>query len=345
MAARVLYENPKDISYPIIELMNGHEYLLRQGLPPAELGTSTTFLDLATGTPTVLHHAPGSAPGVATCGGDPLVCLVSTTAGTSALLTGVTLDAATNVWSAASSQDLPADYSVTLGLPIDGEMVLYGPDKPDLQSFNLSTGQSKSLLDLGGRSPLSLLTLPSPTLRGRKNSLQSGSEFSFAPLLPGAAWTTILALPEAYKMLGLALPTGNEWFVVADLLPSAIPQVWRVSPTGASAIGESEDPLLPEVASRYSGGEALLDGTRGNGLVCEGDTCRSGQFDLATLVRTPIGSVTFPGVKRLGVQQERWLACGAVDAIIREPILPADPEANAVGYRLHAVRVLPDATP
>lgn len=342
VAPRVLYENANDTSRPYITRMNGHEYLIRQALPAAELGTSTTFVDLATGTPTVLHHAPGSA----SCWGDPLLCTVWTTAGTSTVLTGVTLDAATNVWSVASSQDLPASYPIMLGLPINGEAVLYGTGKPDLQTFNLSTGQSKPLLDLGGRSPLPVLTLPSgPILRARTNSLPSGSEFSFASIVPGAAWTTILTLPGPYKTLGLAFPAGDEWFVVADLMPSSIPHVWRVSPTSTHDVGESEDSLLPEVAQRYSSGGATLDGTLGKGLVCQDGTCHSGQLDLATLARTPFGSIAFPGVKRLGVQQERWLACDAVDALLYEPIFPADPKANAVGYRLHAVRVLPDAKP
>ncbi len=176
-AARVLYENANDTSYPYITILNGREYLDRQtGFNKP--GPDTTFLDLAAGTLTVLHHAPGTA----SCFGDPVQCTFTTPDGSSALLTGVTLDAATNVWTAAASQGLPAGYSPLSfkALP-SGDIVLFGSGKPDLRAFDRSTGQSEQLLELGGRTPSRILTLPSgPSLVAFNNALKGGAEFSFA---------------------------------------------------------------------------------------------------------------------------------------------------------------------
>jgi hypothetical protein len=341
-APRVLYENANDISYPAILSVNDREYLLRMDWGGTAPGANLQFIDLATGTTSVLHQAPGYA----TCGGDPLWCTVTTTAGTTSALTDVTLDASTQVWSAAASHDFPVGYPIIVGIAPDGELILTGAGKPDLQTFNRATGQSTSLFDLGGRTAMRIVALPSgPIVTAYTFSGQDGSTASFAPLVPGAGWTTILTSPEVVKNYWLAVPAGSAWFLVGDFLPSGIPQVWGVSPTGTHKAGPSDDPMIPEIANRYSRGEPLLDGTRGKGLACKGDTCQSAQLDLATLERSPIGSITLPGVTRSSAEQQRWLACDAVDAIVYEPIFPAgDPAANAVGYRLHAVRVLPDIT-
>jgi hypothetical protein len=342
-APRVIYENPNDTTYPYIVSVNGREYLEAIDQSAAEPSSDLRFVDLATGVASILHHAPGYA----SCDGDPLRCSVEKASEASKVLTGLTLDASTQAWSAAVSHDLPAGYSPFFGSLPGGETILWGFGKTDLQRFNPATGESTSLLELGGRTPMRTVALPSgPVVTAYTHSFTDGTTASFAPLVPGAAWTTILATPEVVKNYWLAVPAGNAWFLVGDFLPSGVPQVWRVGPEGTKIAGSSDDPLLYEIANRYAVGDRALEGSVGKGLVCEGATCQSAHLDLATLERTPIGSLTIPGVTSSAVIQQRWLACDAVDATIQEPIVPpGNPAWKATGYRLRAVRVLPGATP
>lgn len=144
----------------------------------------------------------------------------------------------------------------------------------------------------------------------------------------------------------LAVPAPKGWFLVGDFLPSGTPQVWRVSPEGTQMGGSTDDPLLYAIANSYAVGDQVLDGTLARGLVCADDTCETARLDLATLARTPIGSLTLPGVVHAQVIQQRWLACDAVDATIEEPIFPPGMiSGNAAGYRLRAVRILAGTAP
>lgn len=144
----------------------------------------------------------------------------------------------------------------------------------------------------------------------------------------------------------LALPAGNAWFLVGDFLPSGNPQAWEVSPAGTTKAGPGDDPLVFAVADRYAQGAPLfLDGTRGKGTACKDTTCQSGEMDFATLTRRTIGSVTPPEAKYAEVNQERWLACDAVDVTIDARIQPGGPGTQPTGYKLHAARIQPTAAP
>jgi hypothetical protein len=341
VAPRVIYENPDDTSYPYIISVGGREYLERSESGSLEPGTDLDFLDLATGKTSVFHHALGYAG----CSGDPLWCTVNTTTqGT--VLTGLTLDDASQAWSAKVSHDFPAGYGL-MGISPEGRFVLFAYDKPDLQLFDPATGVSEKLIDLGGRTAMRVVALPSgPVVTAYTHSSQAGTSASFAPLVPGAEWTTILETPEVVANYWLAIPAGKAWFLIGDFVPSGNPQSWQVSSAGTTKAGPSDDPLVFSVADRYSRGEPLLlDGTRGKGVACKDATCQSGEVDFATLKRRTIGSVTLPGATYAQVAQERWLACDAVDAMLEVPIQPAGPGTQPTGYKLYAVRIQPTATP
>lgn len=300
---------------PGIAVIESDEYLVGSVdsvLPPP---TSKRFLHLLSGTERELDHPPG----LCTCvgGASTAWCAVRRDDGFS-LLTGI----GPNADGATFDIDRSRDYSIAGSIWLndadlrDGHLAVFQSALVNI--VDLDTGRATDVVPIAERRFVALLPDASGISR-RVVALGTGDgiELAVAAIDSNPTWRTVYAGPPTFSAI-IAIPIGTDEFVIlrdgpAQGDPTQV--VW----TGDDppSVVEFSEPAIAAIDPAYFQGRPVEPGPAVFAFSCDLDNCESFRIHLDNARVETIAAVELPDEGAPLVTQRRWLACGAVEAIVR----------------------------
>jgi hypothetical protein len=316
----LLFEAPPGSSWadaydPYFTVLDGREYLVMTEFDESGArGELSHFLDLRTGRELLFVHRPGHTG----CRGTPARCVLSATG--AAVFAEIEL-----------GEDSVSIRPETL-LAFSGYDFLFSSDADYRERrVVLTAGTIVERWQLGERSPIASIDLVDTHFLnllvgadGRSERVLSwiqenpatgeASEVAVTALETGASSTRIYRGPGGFSAAVLALPFGDDWYLLRDGRPGDAPPVSVYRSDGAvTLVGTLDASWAMGVDYEYRNGERPLEpGPSAYVRHCDEGGCGSYRFYLDPVSLEQVARIALPE-PGFRVSYSRAIACGGAD--------------------------------